>query len=53
MSEDILMAPKKFGKDYYELLDRAINNLIKLFDIDFKLLKKRINILEEKEKDNV
>lgn len=53
MSKDVLMAPKKFSKKYYELLDRSIKNLIKLFDIDFKLLKKRIKILEEKEKDNV
>ena len=50
MSKDILMAPKKFGESYYELLDRAIKNLIKQFEIDFEVLKIRIKILEEKEK---
>ena len=50
MSKDALMAPKKFGESYYDLLDRSIKNLIKLFDIDFEVLKIRIKLLEEKEK---
>ena len=47
MSKDILMAPKKFGKRYYELLDDQILNLIKQFEIDLEVLKIRIKILEE------
>ena len=49
MSKDILMAPKKFGKRYYELLDDQILNLIKQFEIDLEVLKIRIKILEEKD----
>jgi hypothetical protein len=49
MSKDILMAPKKFGERYYELLDGHILNLIKQFEIDFEVLKIRIKILEKKE----
>ena len=48
MSKDTLMAPKKFGESYYDLLDRSIKNLIKLFDINFEVLKIRIKILEQR-----
>ena len=42
---ETLMAPKKFSKKYYILLDRAIDDLLKLFDINQNKL---IDILKKK-----
>jgi hypothetical protein len=45
MENETLMAPKKFSKKYYILLDRAIDDLLKLFDINQNKL---IDILKKK-----
>jgi len=50
MSKDALMSPKKFSKQYYDLLDNAIKNLVDLFDINFVDLKDILEKLQQKEK---
>ena len=51
MDDEILMAPKKFSEKYYILLDRAIIDLLKLFNLKQNQLINRLEgktILEDK-----